>query len=42
MEGLCAVAALQEIDTVVSVLVGAAGLLPTAAAIEAGKGSLSQ
>ena len=37
MEGLCAVATIQEIDTVVSALVGAAGLLPTAAAIEAGK-----
>lgn len=37
MEGLCAAAAFADVDTVVSAFVGAAGLLPTAAAIEAGK-----
>jgi 1-deoxy-D-xylulose-5-phosphate reductoisomerase len=37
MEGLCELAACSEADTVVSALVGAAGLQPTAAAIEAGK-----
>lgn len=37
MEGVCAVASLPEVNTVISALVGAAGLLPTAAAIEQGK-----
>ncbi len=37
MEGLCEVASLQEVDTVVSALVGSAGLLPTIEAIKAGK-----
>ncbi|MBS0652015.1 MAG: 1-deoxy-D-xylulose-5-phosphate reductoisomerase [Verrucomicrobia bacterium] len=37
MEGLCEAASLADVDTVVSALVGAAGLLPTAAAIEAKK-----
>lgn len=37
MEGVCEVAAYQEADFVVSSIVGMAGLLPTIAAIEAGK-----
>lgn len=37
MEGLCEAAAWADVDTVVSAFVGAAGILPTAAAIEAGK-----
>lgn len=37
VEGICAVAALQEADVVISSIVGAAGLLPTMAAIRAGK-----
>lgn len=37
VEGLCEVASLAEIDTVVSAIVGAAGLLPTLAAADAGK-----
>ncbi len=37
MEGLCEAATWADVDTVISALVGAAGLLPTAAAIEAGK-----
>ncbi len=37
MEGVCAAASLPEVNTVISALVGAAGLLPTAAAIEQGK-----
>jgi 1-deoxy-D-xylulose-5-phosphate reductoisomerase len=36
-EGLCRVAALAEVDTVVSAVVGAAGLVPTWAAVQAGK-----
>lgn len=36
-EGYCKVAACQESDMLVSAMVGAAGLLPTLAAIEAGK-----
>ena len=37
VEGLCEVASLIEVDTVVSAIVGAAGLLPTLAAVDAGK-----
>ncbi len=37
VEGLCEAAAMADVDTVVSACVGASGLLPTAAAIEAGK-----
>jgi 1-deoxy-D-xylulose-5-phosphate reductoisomerase len=37
MEGLCEVAAYHEAETVLAAIVGAAGLLPTAVAIEAGK-----
>ncbi|HWP79877.1 MAG TPA: 1-deoxy-D-xylulose-5-phosphate reductoisomerase [Candidatus Acidoferrum sp.] len=36
-DGVCRVAALPEAGTVVSAIVGAAGILPTVAAIEAGK-----
>ena len=36
-EGLCRVASLDEVDTVVSAVVGAAGLVPTWAAVKAGK-----
>ncbi|MEO8753685.1 MAG: 1-deoxy-D-xylulose-5-phosphate reductoisomerase [Casimicrobiaceae bacterium] len=36
-EGLCAVAALPEVDTVLAAIVGAAGLAPTLAAARAGK-----
>ncbi|CAH8186423.1 1-deoxy-D-xylulose 5-phosphate reductoisomerase [Vibrio aestuarianus] len=36
-EAMCDVAALDEIDTVMAAIVGAAGLLPTMAAIKAGK-----
>ncbi|CAG21296.1 1-deoxy-D-xylulose-5-phosphate reductoisomerase [Photobacterium profundum] len=35
--GLCQVAALDEIDTVMAAIVGAAGLLPTMAGVKAGK-----
>ncbi|QUJ66902.1 1-deoxy-D-xylulose-5-phosphate reductoisomerase [Photobacterium sp. GJ3] len=35
--GLCHVAALEEVDTVMAAIVGAAGLLPTMAAVKAGK-----
>jgi len=38
IEGLIACATLPEVDMVVSAIVGAAGLVPTMAAIEAGKG----
>lgn len=37
IQGLCQVAALDEVDTVIAGIVGAAGLLPTLAAAEAGK-----
>jgi 1-deoxy-D-xylulose-5-phosphate reductoisomerase len=37
VEGYCEVASLREVDMVVSAIVGAAGLLPTFHAIEAGK-----
>lgn len=36
-EGLCQVASLSEVDTVMAAIVGAAGLLPTMAAVKAGK-----
>lgn len=36
-EGICQVAALDEIDTVMAAIVGAAGLLPTMAAVKKGK-----
>ena len=36
-EGLCEVASLDHVDTVMAAIVGAAGLLPTLAAVEAGK-----
>jgi 1-deoxy-D-xylulose-5-phosphate reductoisomerase len=36
-EGLCAVAAAPEVDTVMAAIVGAAGLKPTLAAVQAGK-----
>jgi 1-deoxy-D-xylulose-5-phosphate reductoisomerase len=36
-EGLCRVASMDEVDMVVSAIVGAAGLMPTLAAVEAGK-----
>ncbi|MGF1684280.1 1-deoxy-D-xylulose-5-phosphate reductoisomerase [Photobacterium minamisatsumaniensis] len=36
-EGLCQVAALDDIDTVMAAIVGAAGLLPTMAGVKAGK-----
>ncbi|MGF1687998.1 1-deoxy-D-xylulose-5-phosphate reductoisomerase [Photobacterium japonica] len=35
--GMCHVAALDEVDTVMAAIVGAAGLLPTMAAVKAGK-----
>ncbi|PSV42400.1 1-deoxy-D-xylulose-5-phosphate reductoisomerase [Photobacterium indicum] len=35
--GLCQVAALDEVDTVMAAIVGAAGLLPTMAGVKAGK-----
>ncbi len=37
LQGLCQVAALAEVDTVIAGIVGAAGLLPTLSAAEAGK-----
>ncbi len=37
IEGLCHVASLTEIDSVMAAIVGAAGLLPTMAAVKAGK-----
>lgn len=37
IQGLCQVASLAEVDTVIAGIVGAAGLLPTLAAAEAGK-----
>ncbi len=37
VQGLCQVAALDDVDTVVAGIVGAAGLLPSLAAAEAGK-----
>ena len=37
VQGLCKVAALDDVDTVVAGIVGAAGLLPSLAAAEAGK-----
>ncbi|MDH5710130.1 MAG: 1-deoxy-D-xylulose-5-phosphate reductoisomerase [Gammaproteobacteria bacterium] len=37
VQGLCQVASLDEVDTVVAGIVGAAGLLPSLAAAEAGK-----
>lgn len=36
-EGLCEVASLDNVDTVMAAIVGAAGLLPTLAAVKAGK-----
>lgn len=36
-EGMCQVAALDEVDTVMAAIVGAAGLLPTMAGVKAGK-----
>ncbi|WP_299686808.1 1-deoxy-D-xylulose-5-phosphate reductoisomerase [uncultured Vibrio sp.] len=36
-EGICQVASLDEVDTVMAAIVGAAGLLPTMAAVKAGK-----
>ncbi|MGO2319176.1 MAG: 1-deoxy-D-xylulose-5-phosphate reductoisomerase [Vibrio toranzoniae] len=36
-EGMCQVASLDEVDTVMAAIVGAAGLLPTMSAVEAGK-----
>jgi 1-deoxy-D-xylulose-5-phosphate reductoisomerase len=36
-EGICSVAAMPDADTVISAIVGSAGLLPTIAAIKAGK-----
>jgi 1-deoxy-D-xylulose-5-phosphate reductoisomerase len=38
-EGLCQVAAAPEVDAVMAAIVGAAGLRPTLAAVEAGKKS---
>lgn len=35
--GMCQVASLDEIDTVMAAIVGAAGLLPTMAGVKAGK-----
>ncbi|PSU51929.1 1-deoxy-D-xylulose-5-phosphate reductoisomerase, partial [Photobacterium aphoticum] len=35
--GMCHVAALDEVDTVMAAIVGAAGLLPTMAAVKTGK-----
>lgn len=37
IEAMCQVAALDEVDTVMAAIVGAAGLLPTMAAVQAGK-----
>ncbi|MDD1795246.1 1-deoxy-D-xylulose-5-phosphate reductoisomerase [Enterovibrio makurazakiensis] len=37
IEGLCAIAAHDEVDTVMAAVVGAAGLMPTMAAVKAGK-----
>ncbi|MGF1732952.1 1-deoxy-D-xylulose-5-phosphate reductoisomerase [Photobacterium kasasachensis] len=37
IEGMCQVAALDEVDTVMAAIVGAAGLLPTMAGVKAGK-----
>lgn len=37
MEGVCAIAAMEEADLVVAAQVGASGILPVCAAIEAGK-----
>ncbi|MGR5149559.1 1-deoxy-D-xylulose-5-phosphate reductoisomerase [Photobacterium alginatilyticum] len=37
VEGMCQVAALDEVDTVMAAIVGAAGLLPTMAGVKAGK-----
>ena len=37
VDGLCAIAALSEVDTVIAAIVGAAGLTPTLAAARAGK-----
>ena len=37
VEGLCQVAELNEVDTVMAAIVGAAGLVPTMAAVKAGK-----
>ena len=39
-EGLCAVAAHPDVDAVMAAIVGAAGLRPTLAAVEAGKKEL--
>lgn len=36
-EGMCKVASLDEVDTVMAAIVGAAGLLPTMSAVKAGK-----
>ncbi|OAN13998.1 1-deoxy-D-xylulose-5-phosphate reductoisomerase [Photobacterium jeanii] len=36
-EGLCQIAALDEVDTVMAAIVGAAGLMPTMAGVKAGK-----
>ncbi|EGU55434.1 1-deoxy-D-xylulose 5-phosphate reductoisomerase [Vibrio nigripulchritudo ATCC 27043] len=36
-EGLCAVASMDEVDTVMAAIVGAAGLIPTMSAVQAGK-----
>ncbi|MEZ8632030.1 1-deoxy-D-xylulose-5-phosphate reductoisomerase [Vibrio lentus] len=36
-EGMCQVASLKEVDTVMAAIVGAAGLLPTMSAVKAGK-----
>ncbi|PMH41096.1 1-deoxy-D-xylulose-5-phosphate reductoisomerase [Vibrio sp. 10N.286.49.B3] len=36
-EGMCHVASLDEVDTVMAAIVGAAGLIPTMAAVKAGK-----
>jgi len=36
-EGMCAVAAMDEVDMVMAAIVGAAGLIPTMAAVKAGK-----
>src|SRR5664279_2465077 len=37
IEGACTVAAMNDADTVISAIVGSAGLLPTLAAVRAGK-----
>lgn len=36
-EGMCKIASLDEVDTVMAAIVGAAGLLPTMSAVKAGK-----